>query len=54
MLGDAVEALLNQDPTQASALYLVSREMTAASEQGRRHSARPSRPARWRRTWAWP
>jgi len=36
MLGDAVEALLNQDPTQASALYLVFRELTTLSEQGRR------------------
>jgi len=36
MLGDAVEALLNQDATQASALYLVFRELTTLSEQGRR------------------
>jgi phosphate uptake regulator len=36
MLGDAVEALLNQDATQASALYLVFRELSALCEQGRR------------------
>ena len=36
MLGDAVEALLSQDATQASALYLVFRELSTLSEQGRR------------------
>ncbi len=36
MLSDAIEAFLNQDPTQASALYLVFRELTTFSEQCRR------------------
>ena len=36
MLGDVVEAFVNRDPTEASALYLVLRQLTTVAEQGQR------------------